>query len=112
MSLFNPSQAENDRPVGLFSSFHLSSTNDYLSGASSFSDNSEKLFSTELSSTSSTSESDSKCEIRYASMIPTNGVMKITEAQLRKKQREMRIICNRKINYFLQKHAHIIPSKI
>ncbi len=70
------------------------------------SDNKEKLKMSDLSSTSSSNENDSKFELLYASIIPANGSEKLTEAQLRKKRRE------RKINYFLEKYAGINASKI
>ena len=66
----------------------------------------------DLSSTSSTSENDSKFELHYASIIPANGSEKLTEAHLRKKRRERKIMCNRKINHFLEKYAGINASKI
>ena len=90
----------------------LASSNFYFLGFSSFSDNNDKLILSDLSSTSSTSETDSKHGLHYTTTVSSTGSIKITEAQLRKHKRAMKIMCNRKINYFLTKYVHIDSSKI
>ncbi len=63
-------------------------------------------------SSSSTSENDSKSTIHYASAVVDNGSIKLKKAQSRKKHHEMTIMCNRKINYFMEKYVHVDPSKV
>lgn len=66
------------------------STNNSLPAVLSFSDNSEKLKISDLSSTSSTSETDSTFDLHYISAIPGTGLERGKEAELRKKRREER----------------------
>jgi len=75
---------------------------------SSFSDNSKKLKSSDLSSTSQ-SESDSNSIMHYNSMVSHTGEMKLTDVQIKRKNREIKIIFNRRINYFIHKYAHVDP---
>jgi len=75
----------------------------------SFSDNKNKI-EADLSSTStstSDSERDARQKINYHSLVGDNGKMKMNLAMDQQKKRELKILINRKINHFLEKHVQI-----
>jgi hypothetical protein len=77
----------------------------------SFSDYTEKA-SFELSSASSTSGSDSnRSNIHYVSKADDSGVAKITKAKEKKNKQQLKILCNKKMYYFLQKYAELNAGK-
>ena len=61
------------------------------------------------SNNSSTSESDTTTTIPYADKIPDTGVQCRRTAESRKQNNDLKIKCNRKIKYFLNKYANIHP---
>jgi len=76
-----------------------------------FSDNNDRIL-IDLSSASSTSESDNNTKsIHYISKTDQSGGTKLTKAQQRKKNQELKILCNKKIYYFLEKYAKTSAGK-
>ncbi len=75
-----------------------------------FSDNSNKLSVVDLSSASTSADTDVDNEIHYISSVPSSGSTKMTDAQMKKIKKDNRIICNRKIFYFFHKYANIHQS--
>ncbi|CAM4937481.1 unnamed protein product, partial [Rotaria socialis] len=74
----------------------------------SFSDSKSKLKASDLSSTStSESENSSRSRITNYSLVADTGIKKLNAAEEKRKRRELNIIYNRKINYFLQKYANV-----
>jgi len=82
--ILTKAEISNCPAAGLFSSFYPPSSNYYLLGTLSFSDNYGKLILSDLSSTTSTSESDSKSGIHYVSNVTTTGLNQCTQMQQKK----------------------------
>ncbi|CAF2059862.1 unnamed protein product [Rotaria magnacalcarata] len=76
----------------------------HSAGTMLLSDKNEKLIISDLSSSSSTSESDARSTLHYKNTVSTTGVLKINEAQ---KRRELKLMCNKKICYFIEKYAKV-----
>ncbi|CAM4871106.1 unnamed protein product [Rotaria socialis] len=64
------------------------------------------LMISDLSSTSE-SENGSKSNINYHRTVSDTGTMNTTTAKTKKKERVLKITCNRKIYHFFEKYARL-----
>ena len=80
----------------------------------SFSDNNEKLILDDLSSSSTTSDTDHSCResLRYRSVVDRSGLTKHRDAQMRRKNKETRLKCNQMIGHFFVKYGKVESGSV
>jgi hypothetical protein len=61
-------------------------------------------------SSSSASESDTSNTNHYSSTVGQSGTTKLNPAQMRRQNREKKIMANRKMMYFIEKYGKISPG--